>query len=105
MGSSKTQQYAPYQLRFASVSKALGHAARISIIELLSEQGHATTNEFRHITKLSEATVSQHLKELLSTGILQEIYLGNKHFYRLNPKAEEMLHAVFQIFNGRKNGS
>jgi ArsR family transcriptional regulator, arsenate/arsenite/antimonite-responsive transcriptional repressor len=105
MGSSKTQQYAPYQLRFAAVSKALGHAARITIIEFVSEQGHATATDFIHITQLSEATISQHVKELLSTGILTESYLGNKHFYCLNPKAEDMVKAVFQIFNGRKKGS
>ncbi|MDH4473523.1 MAG: hypothetical protein QE487_13020 [Fluviicola sp.] len=50
------------------------------------------------ITKLCDATVCQHLKELEHAGIITEFYINNKHFYRLRSKAEESVKELQLVF-------
>ena len=100
MGSTKKEQYTRKQLDFALYTKALGHPARISIVEYLNFYSHGKSREFILLTKLSKSTVSQHLSELLDAGVLFERYddKSNDHYYFLNPSAERMFMEVGEIF-------
>lgn len=101
MGSTKREQYRPYQLRYAQLSDAMGHPARIAILEYLSIYFRANSREMIDLTKLSKSTVSQHIKELLDSKLMFERYddFTNEHYYYLNPNAFEMMEEVVdQIF-------
>lgn len=101
MGSTKKEQYHPYQLRYAQLSDAMGHPARIAIIEYLNIHFRASSLELIHLTKLSKSTVSQHIKELLDSKLMFERFedFSNRHYYYLNPHAEAMMEEVIsQIF-------
>ncbi|MNJ88887.1 Transcriptional repressor PagR [compost metagenome] len=96
MGSTKKEQYQPYQLRYAQLSDAMGHPARIAIMEHMANYFRANSLELIHVTKLSKSTVSQHLKELLDSGLLFERFedFSNIHYYYLNPHAGNMMEEV-----------
>lgn len=65
MGSSKTYQYSVNQNNFARIAKAVGHPARVAIIQHLSRYGCLTNMQIMEITRLTDGTISQHLKELV----------------------------------------
>jgi ArsR family transcriptional regulator len=101
MGSTKREQYLPYQLRYAQLSDAMGHPARIAILEYLNSYFRANSNELIHLTRLSKSTVSQHIKELLDSKLMVERFddFSHKHYYYLNPHAGAMMEEVVsQIF-------
>jgi len=99
MGSSKTAHYSLKQKGFARTAKAIGHPARIVIVEFLSTYGLGTNQQFMEATKLSDATVCQHLKELEHAGIITEFYVKNKHYYRLYGSAEFLVKELQTVFS------
>jgi ArsR family transcriptional regulator, arsenate/arsenite/antimonite-responsive transcriptional repressor len=100
MGSTKKEQYRPYQLRYAQLSDAMGHPARIAILEHMNIHFRANTWELIHVTKLSKSTVSQHVKELLDSKLILERFDEDSiHYYYLNPHAVDMMEEVVsQVF-------
>lgn len=98
MGSSKTAQYSLKQKGFARTAKAMGHPARIVIVEFLSSHGLGTNRQFMKATKLCDATVCQHLKELEHAGIITEFYIKDKHYYRLYKSAEFLVQDLQNVF-------
>jgi DNA-binding transcriptional ArsR family regulator len=96
MGSTKKEQYEPYQLRYAQLSDALGHPARVAIMEYMNHYFQANSMELIQLTKLSKSTVSQHLRELLDSKLLLERFDddSNRHYYYLNPRAGDMMEEV-----------
>ena len=96
MGSTKKEQYLPYQLRYAQLSDAMGNPARIAILEHMNIYFRANRLELIHLTKLSKSTVSQHIKELLDSKLLFERFEddSNIHYYYLNPHAGDMMKEV-----------
>ena len=64
MGLSKTEKFTKTQNEIALIAKALGHPARIAILQYLSEQKSCVCGDIVDELPLSQSTVSQHLKEL-----------------------------------------
>ena len=83
MGSTKKHQYSPQQLSFASTAKALGHPARIAIIQHLARLGMSNNYTCMIVTQLSLATVCQHLAVLQQAGIIDETFVHDQHYYFL----------------------
>jgi ArsR family transcriptional regulator len=98
MGASKLSQYSRKQKSFARTAKALGHPARVAIIQHLSKVGLATNIDFMRVTELKDATVSQHLAELRRSGIIVGIFLYDRHFYKLNNGAEKAVEDLGLVF-------
>ena len=98
MGSSKKAQYQAYQLKYALTAKALGHAARIAIVEYLSQNYAATNNDLRKLVKLNGATVYQHFDVLMEAGIIQEDFFFDKHYYYMNHQAKLQFIDVLNVF-------
>jgi ArsR family transcriptional regulator len=69
----------------AIVFKALGHPARLAVVERLArgECCVCVLMELEELRNLSGPTVSQHLLVLKSAGILADEKRGKKVFYRL----------------------
>jgi ArsR family transcriptional regulator len=55
---------------FARICKALGHPARIRIVEHLKLIGHCICGEIVQLLPLAQSTVSQHLKVLKDAGLV-----------------------------------
>lgn len=60
MGASKTHQYPVHTNYLARTGKAIGHSARVTILNHLSRNGAISHNEILRLTQLSNGTVCQH---------------------------------------------
>lgn len=59
------------QLKLARIAKALSHPVRIYIIQLLSKQTCCYSGDLSEDLPIAKSTLSQHLKELKSAGLIQ----------------------------------
>lgn len=57
--------------QLARFAKALGHPARITIMEFLARQDSCFFGDIHNELPIAKATVSQHLKELKDAGLIQ----------------------------------
>ena len=55
---------------FAAICKALGHPARVKILEYLKKENRCICGEIVNILPLAQSTVSQHLKSLKQAGLI-----------------------------------
>ncbi len=84
MGISKSAHFNEQQNALANIAKALGHPARIAIVEYLLSQKECVCGDIVSELPLAQATVSQHLKELKTVGIIKGNIEGNSICYCLN---------------------
>ncbi|MDB4286075.1 metalloregulator ArsR/SmtB family transcription factor [bacterium] len=80
MGFVKSQKYTAKQNELAAVAKALAHPARIAILEILFNRA-CICGEIVEELPLSQASVSQHLKELKNAGLIKGEIEGPKVCY------------------------
>lgn len=78
------QQYTTEQEQLARLSKAMGHPARMAILEFLAGQHSSIFGEIHSVMNLSKATVSQHLSELHSCGLVDSVNEGVRVRYSIN---------------------
>lgn len=71
MGASKTIDYASRELELAKYAKALAHPARVAILQLLIRRQACICGDIVDELPLSQSTVSQHLKELKTAGLIK----------------------------------
>lgn len=67
---------------FAAVAKALGHAHRLELLELLA-QGERNVESLAEMAGLTVGNASQHLQRLRRAGLLTSRREGKHVFYRL----------------------
>ncbi len=95
MGATKTEHFTEQQNRIASIAKALGHPARIAIIEYLMKVNECICGDIVNELPLAQPTVSQHLKELKNAGIIKGSIEGNSICYCIDEKAIEVIDTYF----------
>ena len=86
MGATKTDHFTEQQNTIATVAKALGHPARIAIIEYLVKVNSCITGDIVNELPLAQPTVSQHLKELKNAGLIKGSIEGNSVCYCIDEK-------------------
>ena len=91
MGASKTDQFSEQQNDISLLFKALGHPARIAIIQHLMNLKSCICNDLVSILPLSQATISQHLRELKEAEIIKGTIEGNSVCYCLNSSVFETM--------------
>lgn len=100
MGITKTEHFSEEQNEIAVLLKALAHPARIAIVEYLLSVDTCICNDIVAELPLAQATVSQHLKALKNSGIIQGTVEGKAICYCLNPETfKKMEHFMGQIFH------
>ena len=65
------KEYTALQEQVARFAKAMGHPARIAILEFLAKQTQCYFGDIHEELPIAKATVSQHLKELKEAGLIQ----------------------------------
>jgi ArsR family transcriptional regulator, arsenate/arsenite/antimonite-responsive transcriptional repressor len=63
--------YTEDQIKLARFAKAMGNPARIKILEILSERGCCYSGNIADEFPIALSTLSQHLKELKASGLIQ----------------------------------
>ena len=81
MGASKTDHFSPEQVEMSAIIKALGHPARLAILEHLLKVDSCVCGDIVDVIPLSQPTISQHLKELKSIGLLKGELEGKSMCY------------------------
>jgi ArsR family transcriptional regulator, arsenate/arsenite/antimonite-responsive transcriptional repressor len=77
--------------QFAQLAWALAHPARVRIVRLLIERNSCICGEIVEQIPLAQSTVSQHLKILKESGLIQGEVAGPKVCYCINPgKLDEL---------------
>ena len=84
MGFTKTQIFSEQQNELAAAFKVLGHPARVAILQYVSNQDSCICNDLVGDIGLAQATISQHLKELKSIGLLEGEVEGKRMCYAIN---------------------
>ena len=95
MGATKTEHFTAKQNSIATLTKALGHPARIAIIEYLAKVDTCICGDIVNELPLAQPTVSQHLKELKNAGLIKGEVEGNSICYCIDEKAVSRLQAYF----------
>lgn len=81
MGASKTFVFTKRQNKIAIIMKALGHPARIAIVDYLTKRNHAISDDIANELPLSQSTVTQHLQELKRSGLIKGVFKGSRIYY------------------------
>jgi len=107
MGTTKTEGFTQKQNELASMVKALGHPARIAIIEYLLSVNTCICGDIVDVLPLAQPTVSQHLKELKNAGLIKGTVDGTAICYCIDEKGFEKVRAFFDhvtlSLKGKKN--
>lgn len=98
MGQSKTDKFTATQNEMAIYAKALGHPARIAIIEYLIKANSCVCGDIVEELPLSQSTVSQHLKELKNAGLIEGTIEGPSVCYCINNKVWSIVKEKFEVF-------
>lgn len=101
MGATKTEHFTGKQNALATLAKAMGHPARIAIIEYLVKVDACICSDIVNELPLAQPTVSQHLKELKNAGLIKGEIEGNSICYCINEKAIEKLQNYFSDISGK----
>jgi Predicted transcriptional regulators len=67
----KDKEYTAEQEQIARFAKAMGHPARMAILDFLASQESCFFGDIHDELPIAKATVSQHLKELKDAGLIQ----------------------------------
>lgn len=95
MGTTKTEIFTEEQNRLAAMFKALAHPARIAILQRIMIANTCICGDLVGELGLAQATISQHLKELKSAGLIQGTIEGASVCYCIEPNAWKHLIASF----------
>ncbi|MDH6252333.1 ArsR family transcriptional regulator [Chryseobacterium sp. H1D6B] len=95
MGATKTDHFTDHQNKIAVIAKALGHPARVAIIEYLLKVNTCITGDIVNELPLAQPTISQHLKELKNAGLIKGSIEGNSVCYCIDENTFEILKDYF----------
>lgn len=104
MGVTKTQIFTVPQNNLAQFFKVLGHPARVAILQYISKQNACICNDLVEEIGLAQATISQHLKELKSIGLIKGEVEGKSMCYCINiERWTELQKELNSFFNKTKS--
>lgn len=86
------------QKKLALYAKVLGHPVRVYIIELLKKQTCCYSGDLAQELPIAKSTLSQHLKELKKTGLIQGEIKPPRIKYCLNIEKWEEARALLRDF-------
>jgi DNA-binding transcriptional ArsR family regulator len=98
MGLTKTEIFTEEQNQLATMMKALGHPARIAILQSIIKANACICGELVEELGLAQPTISQHLKELKNAGIIQGTIEGVRVCYCIDPKVWKLLKTHMAAF-------
>lgn len=101
MGVTKSNLFTEEQNQLALYAKALGHPARIAILEHLLQANACINGDLVKELGLAQPTISQHLNALKEAGIIQGTIEGTRMNYCINPSCWQEIQKALSMFFGR----
>ena len=100
MAINKKAEFTALDQKLADMAKAMSHPARIAILRVLAERNTCICGEIVEVMPLAQATVSQHLKELMGAGLIKGTIDGKKSCYCINWDAFKDFNTDFNTLFG-----
>lgn len=100
MAINKKTEFTASDQKLADMAKAMSHPARIAILRVLAERNTCICGEIVEVMPLAQATVSQHLKELMGAGLIKGTIDGKKSCYCINWDAFKSFNQDFNALFG-----
>jgi ArsR family transcriptional regulator, arsenate/arsenite/antimonite-responsive transcriptional repressor len=94
----RSTDYQEDEIQIARFAKALSHPARVAILKLLASMDTCFCGEIVEELPIAQATVSQHLKELKDSGLIQGSIEPPKIRYCIDPEAWQKAQSMFGDF-------
>lgn len=85
MGITRSDLFSKQQNGLANMAKAIAHPARIAILQHLIKANSCICGDLVDELGLAQATISQHLKELKTAGLIQGTVEGTSVCYCIHP--------------------
>ena len=98
MGLTKTEIFSDKQNKLATMFKALGHPARVAIIQHIIKSNTCICGDLVDELGLAQPTISQHLKELKNAGLIQGTIEGTSVCYCIDPKVWKQFKTTLDSF-------
>src|SRR5450830_1344525 len=98
MDSIKNKYYKIDNEQLARFAKAMGHPARITILNFLASLDSCYFGDIHNELPIAKATVSQHLKELKDAGLIQGEIETPKVKYFINRENWKKAQDYFETF-------
>jgi DNA-binding transcriptional ArsR family regulator len=98
MGATKTEIFTARQNKLAQMLRALGHPARIAILEQLLKTNSCINGDLVEELGLAQATISQHLKELKNIGLIKGNVEGTSVCYCIDGKVWKQYRKELEAF-------
>lgn len=95
MGATKTDLFTENQNAIATIAKAIGHPARVAILEYLLKVNACICGDIVAELPLAQPTISQHLKELKNAGLIKGNIEGTAICYCIDESAVKKLQLYF----------
>ena len=89
------------QKKIARYAKAMGHPIRVYVLELLSKQSCCYSGDLSDILPIAKSTLSQHLKELKTAGLIQGEIEAPRIKYCINTENWKEARELLKIFLSR----
>ena len=96
------KKYTDEQEQIARFAKAMGHPARMAILQFLLRQETCFFGDIHEELPIAKATVSQHLKELKEAGLIQGEIEAPKVKYCINKENWALAQKMFAGFFGQR---
>ena len=96
------KKYTDEQEQIARFAKAMGHPARMAILQFLLRQETCFFGDIHEELPIAKATVSQHLKELKEAGLIQGEIEAPKVKYCINKENWALAQKMFAGFFGHQ---
>ena len=98
MGLTKTEIFTEEQNNIAVIAKAIGHPARVAILQHLIKINSCICGDLVEEIGLAQPTISQHLKELKNIGIIKGNIEGTSVCYCINQEKWAEIENLFTTF-------
>jgi len=102
MGLTKTEIFTDQQNTIALIAKAIGHPARVAILQHLIKINSCICGDLVEEIGLAQPTISQHLKELKNMDIIKGNIEGTSVCYCINEEKWVEIENLFASFLSQK---
>ncbi|UJH91390.1 metalloregulator ArsR/SmtB family transcription factor [Antarcticibacterium sp. 1MA-6-2] len=106
MGITKSEIFSPLQNEIANLARVLGHPARIAILQQIMKSESCICGDLAMEIGLAQPTISQHLKELKSVGLIKGTIEGVKVCYCIDQENWKQMNGLLtEFFNQNLNNN
>lgn len=107
MGITKTDAYTEEQNKIAELCKAIGHPARVAILQKLLSVDCCICRDFSDEIDLAQPTISRHLAALKAVGLIAGTIEGTSISYCINAErwreVQGFINGLFELYGKGNN--